>query len=318
MSIPPAHRRLVPRRPRPPEAPEENEELDVTVRRPTFDPSVLDLGDDAPDDAPGDAPDDAPGDAPDDAPALRESTELTLVDRAVSEDGETNLLRDLAVAVAIADAADAPGARVSQSELEATLLRDSVEDDGVEARPTARLLPTENGLLAAIAAGHEPMRLHYADWLEQRGETARAALLRLDHALHAMSADDPRFLPTLQRLRALAPSVSADWRSRVSRAAIEGCSAYSGTCPMYWRALPPEAPPEAAAARTCPACGDRVYYCLTLQLAQERVQQGQRVALDLACERWPGDLDRQCDGCSGRVSPQTRFCPHCGRAMHRG
>jgi uncharacterized protein (TIGR02996 family) len=307
MSIPPAHRRLVPRRPRPPAAPEETEELDVTVRRPAFDPSVLDLGDEE----------------PDDEPDLRESAEFTLVDRPVSEDGETNMLRELAVAVAIADAADAAGApgasgalgaRASQSELEATLLRHAAEDDGVEARPTARLMPTEDGLLAAIAAGHEPIRLHYADWLEQRGETARAALLRLDHALHAMSADDPRYLPTLQRLRALAPLVSADWRSRVSRAAIEGCSAYSGTCPMYWRALPP----EADAARTCPACGDRVYYCLTLQLAQERVQQGQRVALDLACERWPGDLDRQCDGCSGRVPPQTRFCPHCGRAMHRG
>ena len=302
MSIPPAHRRLVPRRPRPSAASEEPEELEVTVKRPVFDPEVLDLGDD-------------------DAPAPRDSMELTLDrDRPETEDGETNVLRQLAAAAAEADAhapaeadAHAPGAGASFSDLEPTLLHGSAEDDGVEARPTAHVSPAEYGLLAAVAEGHEPSRLRYADWLARRGESSRAELLRLDHALHAMSAGDPRFIPTLQRIRALAPRASVDWRSRVSRAAIEGCAAYGVTCPMYWRALPPDADD----VRTCTACGDRVYYCVTIQLAQERVQHGQCVALDLACERWPGDLDRQCDGCSGRVPPQTRFCPHCGRAMPR-
>ena len=128
-----------------------------------------------------------------------------------------------------------------------------------------------------------------------------------------MSAGDPRFIPTLQRIRELASRVSVDWRSRVSRAAIEGCSAYGVACPAYWRALPAAGDD----VRTCTACGDKVYYCVTIQLAQERVQHGQCVALDVACERWPHDLDRQCDGCSGQVPPQTRFCPHCGRAMPR-
>jgi uncharacterized protein (TIGR02996 family) len=303
MSIPPAHRRLVPRRPRPPEAPEapeapdepeELDELDATVRRPAFDPEVLDLGDG-------------------DSPAPRDSMALTLDrERPDTEEDQTHVLRQLADAAAEADA-HAPGAGASFSDLEATLLHGSVETSGIEARPTAHLSPAEYGLLAAIAEGHEPSRLRYADWLERRGEHARAELLRLDHALHAMSASDPRFIPTLQRIRALAPRVSVDWRSRVSRAAIEGCAAYGVTCPMYWRALPPDADD----VRTCTACGDRVYYCVTIQLAQERVQQSQCVALDLACERWPGDLDRQCDGCSGHVPPQTRFCPHCGRAMPR-
>ncbi len=279
MSIPPAHRRLVPRRPRPSAEPED---LDVTQKRvvPAAPP------------APG------PGDS------IDQTSEET-IDQAADEPEDLDPTGQRLM--------PEPAGGTSLVDLELTTLRAQPSKSGIEDRPTAHLPPAEYGLLAAIAEGHEPSRLRYADWLERRGEPVRAELLRLDHALHAMSAGDLRFIPTLQRIRALAARVGVDWRSRVSRAAIEGCSAYGVTCPTYWRALPADADD----VRTCAACGDKVYYCVTLPLAQDRVNKGQRVALDVACERWPHDLDRQCDGCSGQVSPQSRFCPHCGRAMPR-
>jgi uncharacterized protein (TIGR02996 family) len=270
MSTPPAHRRLVPRRPRPSS---ELDDLEVTKKRIVIDP---------------------PADDP--------------------EDLDPTVQRQLPPPAEDAFAEHPVTERTSLAELEPTTLHAPPTKSGIEDRPTAHPSPAEYGLLAAIAEGHEPSRLRYADWLERRGEPARAELLRLDHALHELRADDPRVLPSLQQLRELAPRVSADWRSRVSRAAIEGCSAYGVTCPMHWRALPPDADD----VRTCPACHDQVYYCATIRIARDRVHEGQRVALDMACERWPHDLHRQCDGCSRRVSPHSRFCPHCGRAMPSG
>jgi uncharacterized protein (TIGR02996 family) len=309
MSTPPAHRRLVPRRPRPSEPPED---LDVTQKRVVLDRPTLDLRDpDLRDPDPRDSMSEVTLDRepPDPEDALRELLD-ELPEQLPPEQLPPEQLPPELPPEQLPDELP-PGA--SFSDLLPTSLQGASSAEGIEDRPTAHLSPAEYGLLAAITEGHEPSRLRYADWLERRGESSRAELLRLDHALHAMRADDPRFIPTLQRIREVAARVSVDWRSRVSRAAIEGCSAYGVTCPMYWRALPAEADD----VRTCPACHDRVYYCVTLQLAQERVQHGQCVALDATCQRWPHDLDRQCDGCGGRMPPQTRFCPHCGRALPR-
>lgn len=354
MSNPPAHRRLVPRRPKPgptgsPGPASSEPDVEVTEKRSVFDPSVLDLGDEPEDGASRDSmseltvrraqlddPDEldptvlrktappvgapTPGAADDDdddppptpslAAALAAASEFDVTEIEPAE--EDSLAAATLLRVQRPDSE--PSAGVSLVDLEPTTLHAPPTKSGLEDRPTAHLSPAEYGLLAAIAEGHEPSRLRYADWLDRRGEPARAELLRLDHALHEMRADDPRFIPTLQRIRALAPRVSIDWRSRVSRAAIEGCAAYGVTCPAYWRALPATADD----VRTCPACHDKVYYCATLPLAQERVQQGQCVAIDATCERWPNDLVRQCDGCGGEVTPQSRFCTSCGTALPRG
>jgi uncharacterized protein (TIGR02996 family) len=328
MSNPPAHRRLVPRRPKP--APD----VEVTEKRPMFDPAVLDLGDE-PDDGARDSMSeltvqraqlDDPEDldptvlrkaADEDDPPPTPSLAASLAAAAEFEATEIEPAEEDSLAAAtllrVQRPDSEPSAGVSLVDLEPTTLHAPPTKTGLEDRPTAHLSPAELGLLAAIAEGHEPSRLRYADWLDRRGEPVRAELLRLDHALREMRADDPRFIPTLQRIRALAPRVSVDWRSRVSRAAIEGCAAYGVTCPAYWRALPATADD----VRTCPACHDKVYYCATLPLAQERVQQGQCVAIDATCERWPNDLVRQCDGCGGAVTPQSRFCTSCGTALPR-
>jgi len=134
--------------------------------------------------------------------------------------------------------------------------------------------------------------------------------LRLDCILAQLPPDDPRYAPTRQRLLELAPRISVDWRSRVARSLIEGCTTTTGRCPGYWRALPPTGDD----VRTCAVCGDHVYYCVTLDLARSRRANGQRVALDMTCERSHGDLEVAfCPSCREAIPPRTRFCPHCGR-----
>jgi uncharacterized protein (TIGR02996 family) len=330
----------VPRRPKPGPtgSPSPAPDVELTEKRPMFDPPGQELHEDEPRDSLSEltirrpqldehddleptvlrkadrmagalADEDEPPPTPSLAAALAAASELEVTE---IEPAEEDSLAAATLVRGVRPDSE-PSAGVSLVDLEPTTLHAPPTRSGLEDRPTVHLSPAESGLLAAIAEGHEPSRLRYADWLDRRGEPARAELLRLDHALHAMRADDPRFIPTLQRIRALAPRVSIDWRSRVSRAAIEGCGAYGVTCPTYWRALPATADD----VRTCPACHDKVYYCATLPLAQERVQQGQCVAIDATCERWPNDLVRQCDGCGGAVTPQSRFCTSCGTALPR-
>ncbi len=181
---------------------------------------------------------------------------------------------------------------------------------GVEDRPTAHLSPAELGLLSAMSEGHEPSRLKYVDWLDRRGESARAEFLRLDYALASMSSEHPRYEATRRRLVEVAPRISVDWRSRVARSLIENCTAYGAGCPAYWRALPSTSDD----VRGCAACGDQVYYCVTIDLARARVAQGQRVAIDATCDRYIGDLEPVCVACHLPVPANNRFCPQCGHA----
>lgn len=181
-----------------------------------------------------------------------------------------------------------------------------------EDRPMTHISPAEIGLLAAMSEGHEASRMVYMKWLEKRGEVVRAEFLRLDAALAQISPEDPRFPATRHRLLELAPRIGLDWRSRVSRSLIEGCTTTTGRCPAYWRSLPS----DNDGVRTCNVCGDNVFYCVTIDLARSRVAANQRVAVDMTVERRHGDLDMRaspaCVNCRAQVPAQTRFCPHCG------
>ncbi|HEU0032647.1 MAG TPA: zinc-ribbon domain-containing protein [Kofleriaceae bacterium] len=202
------------------------------------------------------------------------------------------------------------------AELEPTSLKPATGSiTGLEDRPLTHISPAEIGFLAAMAEGHEPSRLKYIDWLERRGERARAEFLRLDHELFTMNPKDIRYDDTYQRLRECAERISVDWRSRVARSLIEGCMTPGGQCPTYWRSLPATADD----VRQCTACGEHVFYCVTMELARMRLAQGQLVAIDVTCQRWPGDLQASamivphCGSCGAQVPQGTRFCPHCGQ-----
>jgi len=181
----------------------------------------------------------------------------------------------------------------------------------MEDRPTTNLDPGERGLLAAIAEGSEPSRLKYADWLQRHGEGARAEYLRVDHELAKTNPSDPKFDQLVHRRTDLAARISVDWRSRVSRSPIEGCSAFDRPCPSRWAALTADADD----VRACQVCRKDVYYCATIQLAQGRVRNGDPVAIDVTCQRWPGDLGGHCVQCNSFVPSEARFCPHCGQSM---
>lgn len=197
------------------------------------------------------------------------------------------------------------------SDLEPTSLKPTSPHADAEDRPTTHISPAERGLLAAMAEGHEASRKVYMQWLERRGERARAEYLRLDAELAAMTPLDLRYQDTQDQLRVLGDKISVDWRSRVSRALIENCGV--AQCPSYWRALPADTDD----VRRCAGCGHEVYFCVTIDLARSRVQSGQRVAVDVTVERAPGDLVATCASCRVQVPPGTRFCPHCGQSMYR-
>jgi hypothetical protein len=181
---------------------------------------------------------------------------------------------------------------------------------GAEDRAMTHVSPAERGLLAAMSEGHEASRMVYVNWLERRGEVVRAEFLRLDCVLAQMSPEDPRYLSTRRRLLEIAPRISLDFRSKVARSLIEGCSTTTGRCPAYWRALPSDTDD----VRHCGVCRQHVYYCVSIDLARSRIAEGQRVAVDVTVDRYHGDLDSGlCNGCHQQIPSRTRFCPHCGR-----
>ena len=316
---PPAHRRLVPRRPK-----QDPEDLEVTSKRvvinvdQTPDPEVAET-------EPPDDDDDLTQD--DSERPSSDSLEMTAIRPKFAEGTEPPDASDFfnAMTAERISRIEQPGDGLAMgsappqptlaahddpsafNDLEPTALRVPKADG--EFRPTSHISPAERGLLAAMAEGHEPSRLKYMEWLERRGEAVRAEYLRLDHLLATMTPDDPRRPATFLRLREVAERISIDWRSRVARARIEGCGA--AQCPAYWRALPNDSDD----VRPCGVCFDDVYYCATVELARARIHNGQRVAIDLACERWPGDVEPRCPACQSVLVARTRFCTQCGHPL---
>lgn len=96
--------------------------------------------------------------------------------------------------------------------------RISVEEEDaptLEWFPAPPLDPVEAQLIAAMRDGDRAARAVYADWLEERGEHARAELLRLWDHLQGLSLDDPGYGAARAQLGELARGVSADWRDDV-------------------------------------------------------------------------------------------------------
>ena len=111
-----------------------------------------------------------------------------------------------------------------------------------------RIGSIEAGLLDGIARGDDDSRTIYADWLEERGELARAEFLRVQQAIIDAPIDTPAqkaaFVSATQRLRELAASIDVDWRMRVARPVVEGCRvAFEIPCKMDWGHRSPGCPP---------------------------------------------------------------------------
>ncbi len=117
-------------------------------------------------------------------------------------------------------------------------------------RATVSTVPGEQALLAPLRArpSDEGARLVYADWLEQRGEVARAWFVR-----HEGDVD---------RNRAVG---DPSWRSITSRGDIARCHQEGEACPKRWDKL--DACADDERARTCATCHQRVRYCVDTDAA---------------------------------------------------
>ena len=96
----------------------------------------------------------------------------------------------------------------------------------------------EQQLIDAIVAGDAASRLVYADWLEERGETARAELLRLQELLADIDATDSdrrtQFQHAVRRLVELASDIDPEWRLLIGRPMVELCRQSSARCTQDW------------------------------------------------------------------------------------
>src|SRR5262249_24920487 len=101
----------------------------------------------------------------------------------------------------------------------------------------------EQQLIDAIVAGDSASRMGYADWLEQRGESARAELLRLQELLAGIDATDSdrrtQFQHAVRRLGELASDIDPEWRLLVGRPMVELCRQSSALCTQDWGTLMP-------------------------------------------------------------------------------
>lgn len=178
--------------------------------------------------------------------------------------------------------------------------------------------PIEHQLLMEIAASDDAARVVYADWLEARGELARAELLRVQQDIVGCGPDDPRFEALAARLRTLAGSTDIAWRARVARPAVEGCAvAFELSCPKEWGKMQPTADDS---VRYCGSCKKHVHYAANAGEAREHAQRGDCVAIDVAGLRWNGDLEPPygryvCSRCELDVGPGPRNCPRCGTTV---
>jgi len=162
-------------------------------------------------------------------------------------------------------------------------------------------------------------RAVYADWLEERGELARAEFLREQLSVGgAADASDPSFVRASARLAQLASRVGDGWRARVAMSFIEGCrSRWPGplgtrpgigfelVCPMRWDRLEPT---DREGIRTCGVCKSEVMYCSSIEQAATAAQDGRCIAVDPRTVRSPYDLDGPM--MVGRPSPPlSRYGP---------
>lgn len=97
-----------------------------------------------------------------------------------------------------------------------------------------------------------PLRIVYADWLEQHGNLRKAELVRLLSVA-------PREGPARDRIRELGSQQPHDWMAILSRTPIDGCEQeLQRDCAQRWETLASTDQPR---VRRCHACGNDVYFC---------------------------------------------------------
>jgi uncharacterized protein (TIGR02996 family) len=131
-------------------------------------------------------------------------------------------------------------------------------------------------------------RLVYADWLDDHSDP-RGTYLRVEMDLQAQT--DPqcdRAVALCEWLANLKRDIDPFWLACFDRPPIEGCEQrFSFLCPRKWEQLQTT---DVAEIRYCTGCQQNVYYCNTIQEAQEHARCGECVAISLTVLRKPEDV----------------------------
>lgn len=128
--------------------------------------------------------------------------------------------------------------------------------------------PVEQDFLTVLRAqpSDEATRMVYADWLEERGLTAKAELARLTEHL---DTDRHRH------------ACEIEWRAVVVRTPIEHCPKVG--CPGRWDALAAVAADDFV--RRCAVCTFRVSFCGAHEDVRDAGQHGSAVVFDVSIDR---------------------------------
>jgi hypothetical protein len=108
------------------------------------------------------------------------------------------------------------------------------------------------------------MRMVYADWLEEHGQTVKAEFVR-------DGAHEPRH-----------GKIDRSWRAIMSRTPIEGCVSFRFKCPKQWSAL---ATTDSPIVRHCSTCNKDVYFCQDAYEIRHRATRGDCVAFCQSLDR---------------------------------
>jgi uncharacterized protein (TIGR02996 family) len=136
-------------------------------------------------------------------------------------------------------------------------------------------------------------RAVYADWLEERGDEARAEYLRIVSTLDLDTPDHD----LLAQMNMQGANLPRSWRAAVAPRAmkIERCPledrrrGSDPECPRSWGGLRRQAGVDDL--RLCSRCERHVHYVDDLRSARRVRASGSGVVVDLVLPRWQGDLD---------------------------
>ncbi|MGF1577834.1 MAG: TIGR02996 domain-containing protein [Gemmataceae bacterium] len=140
----------------------------------------------------------------------------------------------------------------------------------------------EDKLIRAILAdpSNHVVRLVYADWLEERGDTTslhQAEYLRVECELDTLVSDEAKHRRLRKQLRELRELVGDDWWRQFDWAKVEYCVEFQYKCPQRWDTLDLT---ENPAVRSCSSCQQKVYYCESVEEAHRLADANECVAID--------------------------------------
>jgi len=141
------------------------------------------------------------------------------------------------------------------------------------------LTQDDRGFIRAILDNPDELTtwLIYADWLDERGDPC-AEFLRLSVALNQQSGNQRSRRLIKRRLNKLRATLDPNWILVFDTARLANCRGrgWRFNCPLSWDQLSPTDEPD---IRICHTCKSPVFFCHSLEEANQFASSGQCVAI---------------------------------------